>query len=87
MAPADDSIKMRELSDKEVAQLKSELGEMQRENRQLRAAIDRSQREASVSEEKSLGGGNLPDFKASSLETDSLRAENTQLKEKVKRPL
>ena len=79
--------KMKRRFDKELAQLRLELERVQQENQQLREAMEQCQREGGSLDERSGGGikrdGALLNFKAS-LEADSLRAENEQLKEKVR---
>ena len=71
---------------KELAQLRLELERTQHENQQLREAMEQYQRETDSPDERSAGGDKrdeaLLNFKAS-LEADSLRAENEQLKKKV----
>ena len=79
--------KMKKRFDKKLTQLRLELERAQQENQQLREAVERYQREGGSPDERSSGGGikrdeALLNFKAS-LEADSLRAENEQLKEKV----
>ena len=84
-AAADDGMKMKKRFDKELAQLRSELERTQHENHQLREAMEKYRREAGSSDERSASGRDeaLVNFKTS-LEADSLRTENHQLKEKVK---
>ena len=89
MAAADEGgMKMKKRFDKELAQLRLELERAQHKNQQLREAMKQYQREAGSPDERSAGGTKrdeaLLNFKIS-LEADSLRAENEQLKEKVSR--
>ena len=88
LASSDDSTKRRKEFDKEVVQLRGELEKVHEENRRLREAIENYQREEEeeegVSKERTMTRRDIsPDLK-SSLAADSLRAENEQLKEKVK---
>ena len=86
LTPADDSKKLCQEFEREVKQVKLELEKTQRENHQLKEVIRSGQGEVGVSERQSTTDrDNVPsqDFR-SSLVADSIRAENEQLKEKVK---
>ena len=84
LASSDNTTKLRKEFDKEVARLQGELEKVHKENRQLREAIESYRREEGVSKERMMTGRDVPPDLKSSLAADSLRAENEQLKEKVK---
>lgn len=84
LAPSDDNTKLKKEFDKKTAQLQRELEKVHEENCQLRKAIESYQREEGVSEKRTMTGRDIPPDLKSSLAADSLRAENEQLKEKVK---
>jgi hypothetical protein len=89
LAAADEEggMKMKKRFEKELSQLRLELERAQHDNQRLREAMERHPREGGSTDENSGGGEGKRDeallnFKVS-LEADSLRAENEQLKEKV----
>ena len=83
VSPASEGGMMKQEFEIKVDQLRTELEKTHKENRELRVAIERCQREVGVFEEQTTTGRrDQPDFKTSLL-NDSLRVENKQLKEKV----